>query len=123
MSLTMPTLALFLSAAVASYFGNVTTDEWLYYTVLITCGVAAVILWLIPVLRHLSFYLDITNARITIRRGLFGGKTVDLAWPEISEITFAKGRKVVIQPRSGETIELEGLPQPKKLAATLRAYL
>ena len=123
MSLVIPSIALFISAAVASYFGNVTTDQWLYYTVLVTCGVVAVILWLVPVLRHLSFYLDITNARITIRRGLFGGQTVDLAWSDIAEITFAKGRKVVIQPRNGEAIELEGLPQPKKLTATLRAYL
>ena len=123
MSLVIPTIALFISAAVASYFGNVTTDQWLYYTVLVTCGVVAVILWLVPVLRHLSFYLDITNVRISIRRGLFGGQTVDLAWSDIAEITFAKGRKVVIQPRNGEAIELEGLPQPKKLAATLRAYL
>ena len=123
MSLVIPTIALFVSAAVASYFGNVTTEQWLYYTVLASCGVVALILWLVPVIRHLSFYLDLTNARITIRRGIFGGQTIDLAWTEIAEITFAKGRKVVIQPRAGEAIELEGLPQPKKLAATLRAYL
>ena len=123
MSLVIPTVALFVSAAVASYFGNVTTDQWLSSTILVTCGVVAVISWLVPVIRHLSFYLDLTSSRITIRRGLFGGQTIDLAWSEISEITFAKGRKVVIQPRVGEAVELEGLPQPKKLAATLRAYL
>lgn len=121
--MVFPTLVLFICAAVASYVSNITMDQWLYYTVLVTCGVVAVILWLVPVIRHLSFYLDLTNSRITIRRGLFGGQTIDLAWSEISEITFAKGRKVVLQPRAGEAIELEGLPQPKKLAATLRAYL
>ena len=122
-SLIFPTLALFLAAAIASYFSNVTTEQWLYYTILIAAGVVAFIFWLIPVIRHLSFYIDITTTRITIRRGLFGGQTVDLAWSEISEITFAKGRKVILQPRGGEAIELVGLPGPKKLAATLRNYL
>jgi hypothetical protein len=122
-SLVLPTLALFLSAAVASYFSNITIDQWLYYTILVTCGVVAIISWLVPIIRHLSFYIDVTNSRVTIRRGLLGGQTFDLSWSEISEITFAKGRKLVIQPRAGEAIELVALPQAKKLAATLRNYL
>ncbi|MFM6977896.1 MAG: hypothetical protein ACKOWR_04205 [Micrococcales bacterium] len=122
-SLFLPTLVLFVSAAVASYVSNIAMEQWVYFTVLTICGLAAALLWLVPVIRHLSFYVDLTNARVTIRRGLFGGQTIDLAWGEISEITFAKGRKIVIQPRSGEAIELDGMPQPKKLAATLRAHL
>jgi len=122
-ALVFPTLALFLAAAVASYFTNVTTEQWLYYTILILSGLFALAFWLVPVIRHLSFYLDITTSRITIRRGIFGGKSVDLAWSEIREITFAKGRKLVLQPHTGEAIELESLPQAKKLAATLRAHL
>jgi len=121
--LVFPTLALFLTAAVASYFSNVTTEQWLYYTILILCGLFAVAFWLVPVIRHLSFYIDVTSSRLTIRRGIFGGGSVDLAWSDIREITFAKGRKVVLQPHTGETIELESLPQPKKLAATLRAHI
>lgn len=123
MSLVFPMAALFLAAAVASYFSNITVEQWLYYTILILCGLFALAFWLVPSIRHLSFYLDITTSRLTIRRGLFGGKSVDLAWAEIREITFAKGRKVVLQPQVGEPIELEGLPQPKKLAASLRAHL
>ena len=123
LSLVFPMLALFLAAAVASYFSNITTEQWVYYTILIFCGLFALAFWLVPTIRHLSFYVDLTTSRITIRQGLFGGKTVDLAWAEIREITFAKGRKVVLQPAAGEPIELEGLPQPKKLAATLRAHL
>jgi len=123
LSLVFPMLALFLAAAVASYFSNITTEQWVYYTILILCGLFALAFWLVPTIRHLSFYVDLTTSRITIRQGLFGGKTVDLAWAEIREITFAKGRKVVLQPSAGEPIELEGLPQPKKLAATLRAHL
>jgi hypothetical protein len=121
--LVFPTLALFLAAAVASYFSNITTDQWVYYTILILCAVFAVAFWLIPVISHLSFYLDLTTTKITIRRGLFGGKSVDLAWNEIREITFAKGRKLVLQPNTGEAIELESLPKAKKLASTLRAHL
>lgn len=123
LSLVVPTIALFAAAAVASYFANVTTDAWLYSTILVTCGVVAIIAWLVPVIKHLSFYLDLTTSRITIRRGIFGGRSVDLAWSDIAEVVYAKGRKVVVQPRAGEAIELEGLPKPKKLAATLRAYL
>lgn len=121
--LTFPILALFISAAAASYASNITMELWIYNTVLIMSGLFALAFWLVPTIRHLSFYLDITTSRITIRRGLFGGKSIDLAWAEIREITFAKGRKVVLQPHSGEAIELAGLAQPKKLAATLRAYL
>lgn len=121
--LVFPTLALFVAAAVASYFSNITVEQWLYYTILIACGVVAILFWLVPVIKHLSFYLDITSSRITIRRGIFGGQTLDLAWTDVREITFAKGGKVVLQPRDGEAIELAGLPKPKKLATTLRTYL
>jgi hypothetical protein len=123
MSLVFPMSALFLAAAVASYISNITVEQWLYYTILTLCGLFAAAFWLAPIIRHLSFYLDITSTRLTIRQGLFGGKSVDLAWAEIREITFAKGRKVVIQPQVGEPIELEGLAQPKKLAVSLRNYL
>jgi membrane protein YdbS with pleckstrin-like domain len=122
-SLIIPTFALFVAAAVSSYFSNVATEQWVYYAILIACGLVAVLFWLVPVIRHLSFYLDITTSRITIRRGIFGGKTLDISWNQISEITFAKGRKVVIQQREGEAVELDGLPGPKKLATTLRSYL
>lgn len=122
-SLVIPFAVLFMAAALASYFSNITIEQWAYFTILTACAVAAIIFWLIPIVRHLSFYIDITTSRITIRRGLFGGQTIDLAWSDISEITFAKGRKLVIQPRSGEAIELHRLPQPKKLAATLRSHL
>ena len=100
-SLILPTLALFFAAAVASYFSNVATNQWVYSAILISCGLVALLFWLVPVIRHLSFYLDITTSRITIRRGIFGGQTLDLSWNQISEITFAKGRKVVIQQRDG----------------------
>lgn len=122
-SLFLPTSALFLAAAVSSYFSNVTTDQWVYFSILIACGLVAILFWLVPVIRHLSFYVDVTTSRVTIRRGIFGGQTLDLSWSQISEITYAKGRKILIQQRDGEAIELIGLPKPKKLAATLRNYL
>ena len=122
-SLVLPTLALFLAASVSSYFSNVTTDQWVYFSILIACGLVAILFWLVPVIRHLSFYVDVTTSRITIRRGIFGGQTLDLSWSQISEITYAKGRKILLQQRDGEAIELIGLPKPKKLAATLRNYL
>lgn len=122
MSLVMPTLALFLCAAVASYFTNIVIDQFWYFVILCVCALFAVIFWLVPVIRHLSFYLDLTTTRVTIRRGLFGGQSVDMAWSEIAEISYQKGRKIVLQPKAGEPVELIGLPQPKKLAATLREY-
>ena len=122
-SLFLPTSALFLAAAVSSYFSNVTTDQWVYFSILIACGLVAILFWLVPVIRHLSFYVDVTTSRVTIRRGVFGGQTLDLSWSQISEITYAKGRKILLQQRDGEAIELIGLPKPKKLAATLRNYL
>jgi hypothetical protein len=108
---------------VSSYFSNVTTDQWVYFSILIACGLVAILFWLVPVIRHLSFFVDVTTSRITIRRGIFGGQTLDLSWSQISEITYAKGRKILLQQRDGEAIELIGLPKPKKLAATLRNYL
>lgn len=122
-SLFLPTLTLFIAAAVASYFSNIVIEQVWYYVILGLCGVVATLFWLVPVIRHLSFYLDLTTTRVTIRRGLFGGQSVDLAWSEIAEISYQKGRKIVLQPRAGEAIELIGLPQAKKLAATLREHL
>ena len=119
--LTIPFAALFLAAGVVSYFANQRLEVW---QLNIAYGVAlfiAVLFWLVPVIRHLSFYLDVTTTRLIIRRGLFGGKTVEIKIAEITAIEQRRGKVRIAANGLIDPIELSALPKARAFVAQLRS--
>lgn len=119
-SLIGPLLALFLAAGIVSYFANKRFEVWQLNIAYSVALLIAIILWLIPTIRHLSFYVDLTSTRIVIRRGLFGGQTVELAWGEITSIE-QRGSKITLNSlKLNGPLELNRMPRAKALAALMR---
>lgn len=84
-------------------------------------AVLAVLFWLIPIVRHLNFYVELTTSRLIVRDGIFGQKTTELSLAEIVSIELGRARTISIGRKSGEVIRLPAMPRVKRLLAELRA--
>jgi membrane protein YdbS with pleckstrin-like domain len=120
-TLTFALLALFLSAAILSYVSNRVVDQWILYSAYVVSAGLAIFFWLIPTIRHLNFYVELTTSRLIVRDGIFGQKTTEVAIAEINSVELGRGRKLTIGRRNGEPLVLERMPKAKLIAEELRA--
>jgi len=120
-TLTFALLALFLSAAILSYVSNRVVDQWILYSAYVVSAGLATFFWLIPTIRHLNFYVELTTSRLIVRDGIFGQKTTEVAIAEINSVELGRGRKVTIGRRNGEPLVLERMPKAKLISEELRA--
>lgn len=120
-TLTFALLALFLAAAILSYVSNRVVEQWVLYAAYVVSALLALFFWLIPTIRHLNFYVELTSSRLIVRDGLFGQKTTEVAIADISSVELGRGRKLTIARRNGEPIVLERVPKAKMVAEQLRS--
>lgn len=119
--MTFALFALFLAGAILSYVSNRVVDEWLIYVAYSAAGLLAVFFWLVPTIKHLNFYVELTTSRLIVRDGIFGQKTTELSLGDITSIELLRGRAVSLGRREGERLVLERMPRAKRLVAELRA--
>ncbi len=120
-TLTFALLALFLAAAILSYVSNRVVDQWVLYAAYVVSAVLALFFWLIPTVRHLNYYVELTTSRLIVRDGIFGQKTAEVSIAEINSVELGRGRKLTLGRRSGEPLVFERMPKAKMLAEELRA--
>ena len=120
-TLTFALLALFLSAAILSYVSNRVVDQWILYSAYVVSAGLAIFFWLIPTIRHLNFYVELTTSRLIVRDGIFGQKTTEVAIAEINSVELGRGRKLTLGRRNGEPLVLERMPKAKLIAEELLA--
>ena len=120
-TLTFALLALFLSAAILSYVSNRVVDQWILYSAYVVSAGLAIFFWLIPTIRHLNFYVELTTSRLIVRDGIFGQKTTEVAIAEINSVELGRGRKLTLGRRNGEPLVLERMPKAKLIVEELRA--
>ncbi len=120
-TLTFALLALFLSAAILSYVSNRVVDQWILYSAYVVSAGLAIFFWLVPTIRHLNFYVELTTSRLIVRDGLFGQKTTEVAIAEINSVELGRGRKLTLGRRNGEPLVLERMPKAKLIAEELLA--
>ena len=120
-TLTFAFLALFLAAAILSYVSNRAVEPWILYSAYAGCAVLALVFWLVPTVRHLNFYVELTTSRLIVRDGIFGQKTTELAIADIVSVELGRGRTIKIGRKSAEAVVLERMPKAKLLSSELRS--
>ena len=120
-TLTFAFLALFLAAAILSYVSNRSVETWLLYSAYALCAVLALLFWLVPTIRHLNFYVELTTSRLIVRDGIFGQKSIELAIADIDSVELGRGRTIKIGRKTAEAVVLERMPKAKMLSAELRS--
>jgi membrane protein YdbS with pleckstrin-like domain len=114
-------LALFLAAAIFSYVNNRVVEQWLIYVAYSLAGVLAFFFWLIPLVRHLNFYVELTTSRLVVRDGLFAQKSVEVSLGDISSVEVGRGRVIEISRRDAEPILIKPIASSKTFISELRA--
>lgn len=118
--LILPFTALFIAAALMSYISNRVVETWFTYLVFSVSGLLA-LFWLIAVVRHLNFYVELTTARIIFRDGIFGQKTTETSLSEVVSVDLGKAKTMTIARRGAEPLIIANVPKAKALVAELRA--
>jgi hypothetical protein len=117
---TVGLIALFMSAALISYVNNRVVETWFSYLVYGTSALLALI-WLIAIVRHLNFYVELTTARVIFRDGIFGQKTIEISFSEVVSVELGKSKTLTIGRRSAEPLVIAKVPKAKLLVAEIRA--
>lgn len=113
--LILPTLLLMLASFLAGLLGERFSEAWQTYTVFGVCGALAFFGFLIPTIRYVTTWTDITNARVVIRSGLFGQNFDSISLAEIKRVELQAGGLIALQVGEEEVV-MRALPKPKLVA-------
>jgi len=117
--LWLPTMVLFVASAILTFFGDKQLLEWETNAMYIGVALGLALFWLIPSLKYLGTFVDVTSLGIRARRGIFGGKTREVSFTDIEEVVYSRTRGVVVRVRDQEDLDIRGLSTPKAVADEL----
>ncbi len=117
--LILPTLVLFLAAFAASFFSTTFTEPWQQITLWSICGAVSFFLWLLPVLRFFSTYLEITTSRVKYRAGLMGQNRKEVSLSQIKDVQISRGRSISLIIEGQEPFSIRGIPKHKTVAVEI----
>lgn len=117
--LFLPNLFLFLACFGAAFFSGRLTEEWQYTVLWIVCGAVAFFFWLIPLLRYLSTYLEVTTTRVLYRSGLLGQNRRELSLTQIKDVQITRGRTISIVVDGQDPLVIKGIPKHKTVAVEI----
>ncbi len=112
----LPTLVLGLVSAVMSAFAGRLTEQWQQLTLWVVCGAVAFLFWLLPLLRYLSTFIEVTTTRVIVRSGLMGQHRQEISLSKIRDVEIGKGRVINLILDGQEVVEVKGVPRHKMVA-------
>jgi hypothetical protein len=121
--LFLPFLALAFACFGVSFYSGRLPEQWMDIAMYSAAGAIAFFLWLIPVLRFLSSYVDVFTTRVLYRSGLMGQQRSEANFSQVTDVRLGEGRRIQLSLTNGEIIELPRLPRAKKLVAEIQALV
>ena len=121
--LFLPFLALAFACFGVSFYSGRLPEQWMDIAMYSIAGAIAFFLWLIPVLRFLSSYVDVFTTRVLYRSGLMGQQRSEANFSQVTDVRLGEGRRIQLSLTNGEIIELPRLPRAKKLVAEIQALV
>jgi membrane protein YdbS with pleckstrin-like domain len=119
--LFLPTVALFAAVFLLSFFTGRLNEQWQNIALWVATGAIALILWLIPLLRYLSQYIEITNVRVLTRSGLMGQHRDEARLSQVNKVELTGGRTITLHLNGEEPMVLTDVPKHKMVAAEIQA--
>ena len=113
--LLIPTLLLGLAAFLLSFLYGRLTEQWQLIALYMVTGLIAFFGFLIPLLRYLTAWTDVTTARVVSRSGLWGQRYRSVSLASVERVETAAGVISLYIPGE-EALELRGLPKAKLIS-------
>jgi membrane protein YdbS with pleckstrin-like domain len=122
-SLFLPMLLLFAESAVLSFvWPKLPQDDAsvMLRSIFIALAAAiALVFWFIPLIRHLSNWIEITNANVIVASGLFGSKR-QVSLRNIQQVQVVGRSKLVLSVAGEPDIEFSRLAKARTIATELQ---
>lgn len=117
--LILPNLVLFLVCFTAAFIAGRLAEQWQNILLWSLCGAVAFLFWLLPLLKFLSTYLEVTTTRVLYRSGLLGQNRRELSLAQIKDVQITKGRSISIIVDGQEPLVIRGIPRHKMVAVEI----
>ena len=117
--LIIPSVLLGLAAFLLSFFYGWANEQWQQWLLFGGTGALAFFGFVIPVIRYLTAWTDITTARVVVRSGVWGQHYRSISIANIGELKRLPGGPITIQVAGEDDLELRGLPKPRLIIQEL----
>ncbi|MEN9606641.1 MAG: hypothetical protein RL605_469 [Actinomycetota bacterium] len=125
-SLIGPMVLLFIESAVLSFaLPKLPQDQgslWLRIVLLTAAALVALLFWLLPLIRHLTNWIEITNTNVIVSSGLFGTKR-QVGLRNIQSVQAVGRSKLVINIAGEPDIEFSRLAKARLIASELQKLI
>ena len=117
---------LFIESAILSFVSpKLPTDSastWLRICFIALAAALAFFFWLLPVIKHLTNWIEITNANVVVRSGIFGAKR-QVSLRSITVAQAVSRNKLVLQVAGEPDIEFSKLAKAKLIASEIQKLI
>jgi len=130
-ALTLPVVMLFLDGALY-FFVDPRLNETLQHQVLLGLVlIIGLLFWFIPSLKFFTNRYELTSTRAVVYSGLFGTKTEEVPWSEVTGVSISRGvtgwfqgaGDLRLHREFGQDVILKRVPRAKKLSKELEQFL
>lgn len=114
--LVLPTLVVGAVSGILTFFENRSLDAWQAIAIYVAAGVLVFFVWMVPLVRQLVAWVEVSSSGVRTRDGLFGQKRREIGWHQVQSVELAKGKRINIFVNGEDPLVLVGLPKSKALA-------
>jgi uncharacterized membrane protein YdbT with pleckstrin-like domain len=130
-ALIYPVIFLLLDGALFFFLDPRLTESWQHQILLGLVLTIGLLLWFIPSLKFFTNRYELTSTRVVAHSGLFGTKTQEAAWGEITGVSISRGVSAWLQGAGdirlhrefGQDLVLTRVPKAKKLSKEIEQFL
>jgi len=114
--LFLPTVALCAAGFTLSFGYGRLEPGWQQYALFVVVGLVALFGFVIPVLRYLTAWTDVTTARVVSRSGLWGQRYRSVSLAGVERVEYLAGGIITLYISGEAALDIRGLPKPKLVA-------
>lgn len=117
--LILPTLALGIAAFLASFLTGKFSEQWQNIALYSVCGAIAFLGFVVPWLRWITAWTDITTTRVVQRSGLFGQNFRAVSMLSIESVELGARRVIQLNVSGGKSLEIQRVTNAKTVASEI----
>jgi membrane protein YdbS with pleckstrin-like domain len=114
--LIWPTFFLGLTCFLAAFLAGKLNEQWQQIAAYVVYGLVLLFGFVIPVVRYLTSWTDLTTTRVVQRSGLFGQRYRQISYSQIERVELGAGRLITLYVAGEEAMELRSIPKTRIVA-------
>ncbi len=130
-ALVFPIIGLSLVGALYFFVDWRLEEPWQHQAFLAAILLLGLFFWFIPSLKFFTNRYELTSTRAVVHSGLFGTKTEEVPWGEVTGVSISRGVSAWLQGAGdirlhrefGQDVFLRRVPRAKKLSKEMELFL